>query len=46
MLSAVWGKYDPFFIPRGAEPFKRDNTKTEIHFYDTDHFVRKPTSMK
>jgi pimeloyl-ACP methyl ester carboxylesterase len=36
---AVWGKNDPFFLPPGAEAFKRDNPEAEIHFYDTGHFA-------
>jgi len=36
---AVWGKSDPFFLPPGAEAFKRDNPSTEVHFYDTGHFA-------
>jgi pimeloyl-ACP methyl ester carboxylesterase len=38
-LLAVWGKSDPFFLPPGAEAFKRDNPKAEVHFYDTGHFA-------
>ena len=38
-LLAVWGKSDPFFLPRGAEAFKRDNPNAEVHFYDTGHFA-------
>jgi pimeloyl-ACP methyl ester carboxylesterase len=38
-LLAVWGKNDPFFLPPGAETFKRDNPNAEIHFYDTGHFA-------
>jgi len=38
-LLAVWGKNDPFFLPHGAEAFKRDNPKAEVHFYDTGHFA-------
>jgi pimeloyl-ACP methyl ester carboxylesterase len=36
---AVWGKNDPFFLPPGAEAFKRDNPNAEVHFYDTGHFA-------
>ena len=36
---AVWGKNDPFFIPPGAEAYKRDNPKTKVVFYDTGHFA-------
>jgi pimeloyl-ACP methyl ester carboxylesterase len=38
-LLAVWGKNDPFFLPPGAEAFKRDNPRAEVHFYDTGHFA-------
>jgi pimeloyl-ACP methyl ester carboxylesterase len=38
-LLAVWGKNDPFFLPVGAEAFKRDNPSAEVHFYDTGHFA-------
>ena len=38
-LLAIWGKHDPFFLPPGAEAFKRDIPKAEIHFYDTGHFA-------
>jgi len=37
-MLAVWGKSDPFFLPLGAEAFKRDNPSAEVHFYDTGHF--------
>jgi pimeloyl-ACP methyl ester carboxylesterase len=35
----VWGKNDPFFLPPGAEAFRRDNPDAEIHFYETGHFA-------
>jgi pimeloyl-ACP methyl ester carboxylesterase len=38
-LLAVWGNNDPFFLPPGAEAFKRDNPNAEVHFYDTGHFA-------
>ena len=38
-LLAVWGKSDPFFLPEGAEAFKRDNPGAEVHFFDTGHFA-------
>jgi pimeloyl-ACP methyl ester carboxylesterase len=38
-LLAVWGKNDPFFLPAGAEAFKRDNPHAEVRFYDTGHFA-------
>jgi len=36
---AVWGKNDPFFLPPGAEAFKRDNPDAEIHLLDAGHFA-------
>lgn len=38
-LLAVWGKNDPFFIPPGAEAYKRDLPRAEVHFLDTGHFA-------
>jgi pimeloyl-ACP methyl ester carboxylesterase len=38
-LLAVWGKNDPFFLPPGAEAFKRDNPNSDVHFFDTGHFA-------
>ena len=36
---AIWGKNDPFFIPPGAEAFKRDNPNATVRFLDTGHFA-------
>jgi pimeloyl-ACP methyl ester carboxylesterase len=33
------GKNDPFFLPPGAEAFKRDNPSAIVHFLDTGHFA-------
>jgi pimeloyl-ACP methyl ester carboxylesterase len=38
-LLAVWGKNDPFFLPRGAEAFKRDIPDAVVRFFDTGHFA-------
>ena len=38
-LLAVWGSHDPFFLPPGAEAFKRDNPTAEVRFYETGHFA-------
>jgi len=38
-LLAVWGKNDPFFLPPGAEAFKRDIPKALVRFFDTGHFA-------
>jgi pimeloyl-ACP methyl ester carboxylesterase len=36
---AVWGKNDPFFLPAGAEAFKRDMPDAIVRFFDTGHFA-------
>jgi pimeloyl-ACP methyl ester carboxylesterase len=38
-LLAIWGKNDPFFLPAGAEAFKRDNPRAVVRFLDTGHFA-------
>jgi pimeloyl-ACP methyl ester carboxylesterase len=38
-LLAAWGSNDPFFLPPGAEAFKRDNANAEVRFFDTGHFA-------
>ena len=38
-LLAVWGKNDPFFLPPGAQAFRRDNPDAEVHLLDAGHFA-------
>jgi pimeloyl-ACP methyl ester carboxylesterase len=38
-LLAAWGKNDPFFLPPGAEAFKRDIPNAVVRFFDTGHFA-------
>jgi len=38
-LLAAWGKNDPFFLPAGAEAFKRDLPEATVRFFDTGHFA-------
>ena len=38
-LLAVWGRNDPFFLPAGAEAFKRDNSNAVVKFFETGHFA-------
>ena len=38
-LLAIWGKNDPFFIPAGAEAFKKDLPNAKVQFLDTGHFA-------
>jgi len=38
-LLAVWGRNDPFFLPAGAEAFKRDIPSADVRLMDTGHFA-------
>ena len=38
-LLAIWGKHDPFFVPAGAEAFRRDLPSAQIELLDTGHFA-------
>ena len=38
-LLAMWGKNDTFFIPAGADAFKRDVPKADVRFLDAGHFA-------
>ena len=38
-LLAIWGKHDPFFIPAGAEAYRRDNPNAVVEFLDSGHFA-------
>ena len=38
-LLAAWGKNDPFFLPAGAEAFKRDIPDAVVCFFDAGHFA-------
>jgi pimeloyl-ACP methyl ester carboxylesterase len=38
-LLAVWGNGDPFFMPAGAEAFRRDIKDAKVRFFDTGHFA-------
>lgn len=38
-LLAIWGRNDPFFLPPGAEAFKRDIPEARVSFLDTGHFA-------
>ena len=38
-LLAAWGRNDPFFLPAGAEAFKRDIPNATVRFFDTRHFA-------
>jgi pimeloyl-ACP methyl ester carboxylesterase len=38
-LLAIWGKNDPFFVPAGAEAYRKDIPSAKIQFLDTGHFA-------
>jgi pimeloyl-ACP methyl ester carboxylesterase len=38
-LLAIWGRHDPYFIPAGAEAFRRDNPNATVQFLDSGHFA-------
>jgi pimeloyl-ACP methyl ester carboxylesterase len=38
-LLAIWGKHDPYFIPAGAEAFRRDIPGAVVQLLDTGHFA-------
>jgi pimeloyl-ACP methyl ester carboxylesterase len=38
-LLAIWGRNDPFFLPAGAEAFKRDIPAADVRLLDTGHFA-------
>jgi pimeloyl-ACP methyl ester carboxylesterase len=38
-LLAVWGNADPFFLPAGAQAYKRDIASAKVMFFDTGHFA-------
>jgi pimeloyl-ACP methyl ester carboxylesterase len=38
-LLAIWGRHDPFFLPPGAEAYRRDNPNATVALLDTGHFA-------
>ena len=38
-LLAVWGRNDAFFLPAGAEAYRRDLPDAEVYLLDTGHFA-------
>lgn len=38
-LLAIWGRNDPFFLPSGAEAYRRDLPEAEIRLLDAGHFA-------
>ncbi|MBT9288041.1 alpha/beta fold hydrolase [Prosthecodimorpha staleyi] len=38
-VLAIWGRNDPFFLPAGAEAFKRDVPSADVRFVESGHFA-------
>jgi pimeloyl-ACP methyl ester carboxylesterase len=38
-MLVVWGKYDPSFTVAGAEAYRRDDPRAEVHILDAGHFA-------
>ena len=38
-LLAIWGTNDPFFVPPGAEAFRKDIPNARVEFLGTGHFA-------
>ena len=36
---ALWGNKDPYFLPAGAEAYKKDIPNAIVKFYGTGHFA-------
>ena len=45
-MMAVWGRNDPFFLPPGAEAFKRDLPEAEVSFVDAGHFALETRALE
>ena len=45
-LLVIWGKNDPFFIPPGAEAFRKDLPNALVQFLDTGHFAIETHSVE
>ena len=45
-LLAIWGKNDPFFVPSGAEAFRKDLPNAQVQFLDTGHFATETHSVE
>lgn len=45
-LLAIWGKHDPFFLPAGAEAYKKDVPQASVQFLDTGHFATETHSVE
>lgn len=35
----IWGRHDPFFVPAGAQAYRRDNPEARVELLDTGHFA-------
>jgi hypothetical protein len=39
MNNMLHEHHEPFFVPPGAEAFRRDNPRAVVRFFDTGHFA-------
>ena len=45
-LLAIWGRNDPFFIPAGAEAFRKDLPDATVELLDSGHFALETHAME
>jgi pimeloyl-ACP methyl ester carboxylesterase len=45
-LLAIWGRNDPFFIPAGAEAFRKDLPNATVELLATGHFALETHAME
>ena len=38
-IFRIWGNNDPFFTVAGAQAYRRDVPKAEVHLFDGRHFL-------
>jgi pimeloyl-ACP methyl ester carboxylesterase len=38
-LLAIWGRFDPYFLPAGAEAFRKDLPEARVELLPTGHFA-------
>jgi pimeloyl-ACP methyl ester carboxylesterase len=45
-LLAIWGKNDPFFVPAGAEAYRKDLPNARVELLNTGHFATETHSSE
>ena len=38
-MLVLWGRYDPSFMVAGAEAYRKDVPRAEVHILDAGHFA-------